>query len=371
MRGVANPNTGFICRLLEFGQRIGLPSNQKPMAPLRLYRMSPWYGAPVARPIDGELSAAELDTRSAFVLHVAPQDGADPQALYVWVGARAHEEYSKAAHRWAAQLSKFEGAPPAAEVAQGAEPASFWEALGGAPAEPPAKLARYDNDYGVGKVPCLTPQAPALSLPSSGAAFDAPMRQSSSLILDESGKTARTMSGDILRDDTPADAKSPPKENVAELYMHPEWEELEMFDSDDLDEDGASAPASAPRSAPLPPAAPAAPALCPWSDARPLTSLCSRGALRDVFGAARGGRGAAGARDDDAEQGGGGGARLGQRDGRHHQLPDRRGLRRGDFGRAGLGLAVSAPPAGVADTPAPALPPRSGRGCAGGRSPRG
>ena len=250
VRGVANPNTGFICRLLEFGQRIGLPSNQKPMAPLRLYRMSPWYGAPVARPIDGELSSSELDTRSAFVLHVAPQDGADPQALYVWVGARAHDEYSKAAHRWAAQLSKFEGAPPAAEVAQGAEPASFWEALGGAPAEPPAKLARYDNDYGVGKVPCLTPQAPALSLPSSGAAFDAPMRQSSSLILDESGKTARTMSGDILRDDTPADAKSPPKENVAELYMHPEWEELEMFDSDDLDEDGASATASAPRSAP-------------------------------------------------------------------------------------------------------------------------
>ena len=88
VRGVANPNTGFICRLLEFGQRIGLPSNQKPMAPLRLYRMSPWYGAPVARPIDGELSSAELDTRSAFVLHVAPQDGADPQALYVWV-ARA------------------------------------------------------------------------------------------------------------------------------------------------------------------------------------------------------------------------------------------------------------------------------------------
>ena len=124
MRGVANPNTGFICRLLEFGQRIGLPSNQKPMAPLRLYRMSPWYGAPVARPIDGELSSAELDTRSAFVLHVAPQDGDDPQALYVWVGARAHDEYSKAAHRWAAQLSKFEGAPPAAEVAQGAEPAS-------------------------------------------------------------------------------------------------------------------------------------------------------------------------------------------------------------------------------------------------------
>ena len=263
VRGVANPNTGFICRLLEFGQRIGLPSNQKPMAPLRLYRMSPWYGAPVARPIDGELSSAELDTRSAFVLHVAPQDGDDPQALYVWVGARAHDEYSKAAHRWAAQLSKFEGAPPAAEVAQGAEPASFWEALGGAPAEPPAKLARYDNDYGVGKVPCLTPQAPALSLPSSGAAFDAPMRQSSSLILDESGKTARTMSGDILRDDTPADAKSPPKENVAELYMHPEWEELEMFDSDDLDEDGASATASAtasaPRSAPPPPPPPPPP----------------------------------------------------------------------------------------------------------------
>ena len=259
VRGVANPNTGFICRLLEFGQRIGLPSNQKPMAPLRLYRMSPWYGAPVARPIDGELSSAELDTRSAFVLHVAPQDGDDPQALYVWVGARAHDEYSKAAHRWAAQLSKFEGAPPAAEVAQGAEPASFWEALGGAPAEPPAKLARYDNDYGVGKVPCLTPQAPALSLPSSGAAFDAPMRQSSSLILDESGKTARTMSGDILRDDTPADAKSPPKENVAELYMHPEWEELEMFDSDDLDEDGASATAPAPRSAPPPPPPPPPP----------------------------------------------------------------------------------------------------------------
>ena len=214
--------------------------------------MSPWYGAPVARPIDGELSSSELDTRSAFVLHVAPQDGADPQALYVWVGARAHDEYSKAAHRWAAQLSKFEGAPPAAEVAQGAEPASFWEALGGAPAAPPAKLARYDNDYGVGKVR-LTLQAPAAAAVERRA-FDAPMRQSSSLILDESGDGA-----DDERRHSPrrhAGRREVAKENVAELYMHPEWEELEMFDSDDLDEDGASATASAPRLAPPPPPPP-------------------------------------------------------------------------------------------------------------------
>ena len=129
VRGVANPNTGFICRLLEFGQRIGLPSNQKPMAPLRLYRMSPCCNPRRAPDRRAELVRARHALR--LVLHVAPQGGADPQALYVWVGARAHEEYSKAAHAGRRSSRSLRARRRRGGGAAPSRP-SFWEALGGA-----------------------------------------------------------------------------------------------------------------------------------------------------------------------------------------------------------------------------------------------
>ena len=69
-----------------------------------------------------------LDPRTAVVVHA-------PAAVFVWCGKRAHAAYAPAAHAWAARLVKFEGAPAATAVAQGEEPALFWEALGGGDSE--------------------------------------------------------------------------------------------------------------------------------------------------------------------------------------------------------------------------------------------
>ena len=90
-----------------------------------------------------------LDPRTAVVVHA-------PAAVFVWCGKRAHAAYAPAAHAWAARLVKFEGAPAATAVAQGEEPAAFWEALGGGDSEQvPPKVAAWDDDYGVGKEPII------------------------------------------------------------------------------------------------------------------------------------------------------------------------------------------------------------------------
>jgi hypothetical protein len=136
--------------------------------------MAPFFLAPRARLVEAPLSYRELDPRTVFVLHT-------PHALYIWVGARAHQAYLPAAHKWAALLQRFEKAPANLIVEQmGAESAGFWAAMGGK-GEPPPRLAQYDSDYGVGKTPLLTP--PKIHLPASlrvsGDRRDVPLRQPS------------------------------------------------------------------------------------------------------------------------------------------------------------------------------------------------
>ena len=73
--------------------------------------------------------------------------------------------YAAAARALAAQLRKFENAPPVEEMSQGDETASFWALV---PNVGPiaARLAAYDEDYGVGKGPSLPPQQLVLDLPA-------------------------------------------------------------------------------------------------------------------------------------------------------------------------------------------------------------
>lgn len=46
IRGVANPNAGFIARLIQFGHRI---HNTKPSPKPSLYRLAPYYSRPIPR----------------------------------------------------------------------------------------------------------------------------------------------------------------------------------------------------------------------------------------------------------------------------------------------------------------------------------
>ena len=73
--------------------------------------------------------------------------------------------YAAAARALAAQLRKFENAPPVKEMSQGDETASFWALV---PNVGPiaARLAAYDEDYGVGKGPSLPSQQLVLDLPA-------------------------------------------------------------------------------------------------------------------------------------------------------------------------------------------------------------
>lgn len=167
---MCNPNAGFICRLLAFGKDIHAKG---PPSPPRLYRLSPFVGGPVARLVDGDdagskavggACAGVLDPRTSYVLH-------GEHGLIIWRGERSHPEYVEGARLWARQLGRFEHAVDPIECAQGAEPAEFWQMLGGE-GDVPSRLACYDKDYGVGTKPTIPPpevevQMPVISEPLS------------------------------------------------------------------------------------------------------------------------------------------------------------------------------------------------------------
>ena len=191
-RGVAEPNAGFLCHLLQFWARM---ARCEAFGPPRLYRIVPYYHAPAARPVvplpaDGASLLGELDPRTAFILHVSVDggavDGADGDAAgdgddaldgidddvqsqprgrercFVWVGRDAPAVFADAAWRWARLLSKYEHAPPARHEAQGRESAQFLEAVGASSTTAVASQARYDRDYGSGCAQTLTPPTPLL-----------------------------------------------------------------------------------------------------------------------------------------------------------------------------------------------------------------
>jgi predicted protein tyrosine phosphatase len=121
-RGVANPNMGFACQLLQWAKRRGAPPDGA-----RLYRIAPHSAADprylVPRQASRPLLSA-LDARFAYVVHA-------PDALFIWRGAACSAPFVAAACAVAAQLAKYEAAPlPAHCVDFGAEPAELLDALG-------------------------------------------------------------------------------------------------------------------------------------------------------------------------------------------------------------------------------------------------
>ena len=95
-----------------------------------------------------------------------------PEGLFIWIGEKAHPEYTSGARAWAAQLVKFERAPQPIELRQGEPGEGFWKMLGG---EGPvaARVPAYDKDYGVGTQPTIPPPEVEVAMPSLGA----PLRQ--------------------------------------------------------------------------------------------------------------------------------------------------------------------------------------------------
>jgi len=155
MRGVANPNIGFICQLLQWHKR-----RTEDVHVPRLYRMTPQSpSAPLY--LVPKLGTA-LDPRGAFVLH------ADNE-LCVWTGKNCPEAFHVAALHFAGQLHRYEGAPALPVcIRQGQESEGFWNKLesvvlavsrSGASTPPPAAapgsagprdvraVSSYDRDF--------------------------------------------------------------------------------------------------------------------------------------------------------------------------------------------------------------------------------
>ncbi|KAJ6833398.1 protein-tyrosine-phosphatase MKP1 isoform X1 [Iris pallida] len=124
-RGIANPNMGFACQLLQCQKRV----HAVPLSPnsvLRMYRMaphSPYDPLHLVPKMLAEPSPGGLDSRGAFIVHVA-------SAIYVWVGKGCDPVMEKDARAAAFQVVRYERVSgPVILVEEGDEPAEVWDAF--------------------------------------------------------------------------------------------------------------------------------------------------------------------------------------------------------------------------------------------------
>ncbi|KAJ0245775.1 Dual specificity phosphatase [Hirschfeldia incana] len=124
-RGIADPNMGFACQLLQCQKRV----HAFPLSPtslLRMYKMSPhspYDPLHLVPKLLNDPCPASLDSRGAFILQL-------PSAIYIWVGRRCEgimETDAKAAVCQIARYEKVEA--PVMVVREGEEPGYYWDAF--------------------------------------------------------------------------------------------------------------------------------------------------------------------------------------------------------------------------------------------------
>lgn len=134
IRGVANPNIGFTCQLMQWQKRrVTAPTRPRfyriaphsPQAPLYLVPKS--VSTPRGYP---HPTLKCLDPRGAFIIHTSDK-------LYVWKGDLCPEHFYAAAQMHARLIQKYEVAPRTFEtIVQGCEPADLHSLLATGPLEP-------------------------------------------------------------------------------------------------------------------------------------------------------------------------------------------------------------------------------------------
>ncbi|GAV77070.1 DSPc domain-containing protein [Cephalotus follicularis] len=124
-RGIADPNMGFACQLLQCQKRV----HAFPLSPsslLRMYRMaphSPYDPLHLVPKMLNDPSPAALDSRGAFIVHI-------PSTIYVWVGKNCEAIMERDARAAVCQIVRYERAQgPILMIKQGEEPAYFWDAF--------------------------------------------------------------------------------------------------------------------------------------------------------------------------------------------------------------------------------------------------
>ncbi|KAJ4971685.1 hypothetical protein NE237_004784 [Protea cynaroides] len=122
-RGIANPNMGFTCQLLQCQKRVhAIPLS--PSSVLRMYRMaphSPYDPLHLVPKMLNDPSPTALDSRGAFIVHV-------PSAIYVWVGRSCQPIMERDAKGAAFQVVRYERVQgPIITIEEGEEPSHFWD----------------------------------------------------------------------------------------------------------------------------------------------------------------------------------------------------------------------------------------------------
>nr|XP_043631404.1 protein-tyrosine-phosphatase MKP1-like [Erigeron canadensis]XP_043631405.1 protein-tyrosine-phosphatase MKP1-like [Erigeron canadensis] len=122
-RGIADPNMGFACQLLQCQKRV----HAFPLSPsslLRLYRLAPHSPYDPLHLVPKMLNSpcpTALDSRGAFIIHV-------PSAIYLWVGQQCESLMERDARGAVCQIVRYEKVNgPIVVVKEGEEPSYFWD----------------------------------------------------------------------------------------------------------------------------------------------------------------------------------------------------------------------------------------------------
>ncbi|CAI8592167.1 unnamed protein product [Vicia faba] len=124
-RGIADPNMGFACQLLQCQKRV----HAFPLSPsslLRMYRIaphSPYDPLHLVPKMLTDPSSSALDSRGAFIVHI-------PSAIYVWIGKNCEAIMERDARGAAGQIVRYERVQGSIiMIKEGEEPPSFWDAF--------------------------------------------------------------------------------------------------------------------------------------------------------------------------------------------------------------------------------------------------
>jgi Dual specificity phosphatase, catalytic domain len=149
-RGIANPNMGFACQLLQCQKRVhAIPLS--PNSVLRMYRMaphSPYNPLHLVPKMLNEPLAGALDSRGAFIVHFL-------SSIYVWIGRNCNLTMANDAKTAAIQVVRYEKVQgPFVVMLEGEEKGEFWEAFSSPkPINPDAvgkrKVDAYNSDFEV------------------------------------------------------------------------------------------------------------------------------------------------------------------------------------------------------------------------------
>ncbi|VFQ99391.1 unnamed protein product [Cuscuta campestris] len=124
-RGIADPNMGFACQLLQCQKRV----HAFPLSPsslLRMYRIaphSPYDPLHLVPKMLNDPTPSALDSRGAFIIHI-------PSAIYAWIGKKCEAIMERDARSAVCQIARYEKVQgPIGLISEGEEPSYFWDAF--------------------------------------------------------------------------------------------------------------------------------------------------------------------------------------------------------------------------------------------------